>query len=126
MMFEIGRVCMKTAGREAGKYCVVLKKEDPGFVLVTGPRSLTKVKRRKCNVHHLEPLVEKVKIKAEASDAEVLSALKSGKLLEKLGIKEIKVEKTAEKKPVKKEAKKAEKKESKPAKKETKKAEKKK
>jgi ribosomal protein L14E/L6E/L27E len=27
MALEIGRVCMKTAGREAGRYCVVLKKK---------------------------------------------------------------------------------------------------
>ena len=41
----VGRVCMKTAGREAGKYCVILKKEDANFMLVTGPRELTQVKR---------------------------------------------------------------------------------
>ena len=86
-MYEIGRICMKTAGREAGKYCVVLKKEEPGFVLITGPKVLTKVKRRKCNVHHLEPLVEKVKIKAEATDEEVMKALKEESVFEKLGFK---------------------------------------
>lgn len=94
-MFEIGRVCMKIAGREAGKYCIVLKKEEPGFVLITGPKSLTKVKRRKCNIHHLEPLVEKIKIKAEASDEDILKAYKEANLLEKLGLK-VKVEKKAE------------------------------
>jgi len=78
---------MKTAGREAGRYCVVLKKDEPGFVLITGPKSLTKVKRRKCNIHHLEPLVEKLKIKAEASDDEVLKALKEERVFEKLGFK---------------------------------------
>lgn len=86
-MFETGRVCMKTAGREAGKYCVVLKKEEPGYVLITGPKVLTKVKRRKCNIHHLEPLVEKIKIKSEASDDEVMRALRDEKVFEKLGFR---------------------------------------
>ncbi len=86
-MFDVGRVCMKTAGREAGRYCVVLKKEGSGFVLVTGPKNLTGVKRRRCNIYHLEPLVEKLKIKADASDEEVLSAFKESKLMEKLGLK---------------------------------------
>ena len=104
-MFDIGRVCMKTAGREAGSYCVIVDKSDPGFVLVTGPRSLTKVKRRKCNVHHLEPLVEKLGIKAKATDEEVAKAFKDSGLVGKLGLKELKV---TEKPAPKKEEKKAE------------------
>ena len=91
-MFDVGRVCMKTAGREAGRYCVVLKKSEGGFLLITGPRNLTKVKRRKCNINHLEPLVDRLKIKAEASDEEVLKAYKEEKLMDKLGLKEIKTE----------------------------------
>ncbi|MEM5790964.1 MAG: 50S ribosomal protein L14e, partial [Candidatus Aenigmatarchaeota archaeon] len=43
MPLEVGRVCLKIAGREAGKYCVVLKKIDDNFVLITGPKSLTGV-----------------------------------------------------------------------------------
>jgi large subunit ribosomal protein L14e len=120
-MFEIGRVCMKTAGREAGRYCVVLKKEEPGFVLITGPKSLTKVKRRKCNVHHLEPMVKKVKIKSEASDAEVLKALKDEKVFEDLGFKVVTKGEPAKEAPKKSEPKKTEKKpEKKKAKKEKK------
>lgn len=98
-MFEIGRICMKTAGREAGKYCVVLKKEEPGFVLITGPKSLTKVKRRKCNVHHLEPMVEKIKIKADAPDVEVIKALRDEKVFEKLGFKVVAKGEPAHEKP---------------------------
>jgi large subunit ribosomal protein L14e len=84
-MFEVGRVCIKTAGREAGRYCVVVKKMDEKFVMVTGP--MTKVKRRRCNIHHLEPVLEKVKIKADASDDEVLRAFDSEGLLSKFSIK---------------------------------------
>jgi large subunit ribosomal protein L14e len=86
-MFEVGRICLKTAGREAGKYCVVVKKLEGGFVLVTGPKALTKVKRRKCNIDHIEPLLEKVDIKSDASDEEVMKALKDSNILEKLGMK---------------------------------------
>jgi len=85
-MFDIGRLCIKTAGREAGKYCVVLSKIDDNFVLVTGPRSLTQVKRRKCNILHLEPLKETLDIKADASDAEVEKAYEEASLLTKLDL----------------------------------------
>ncbi len=77
-------MCVKTAGREAGRYCVIVKKVDANFVLVTGPKSLTKVRRRKCNVDHLEPLMEKVKIKSDASDEEVAKAYKADGILAKL------------------------------------------
>ncbi len=85
-MFDIGRVCLKIAGREAGKYCVVVNKIDDNFVLVTGPRSVTKVKRRKCNITHLEPLQEMIKIKADASDHEVIVAYEEASLFTKLDL----------------------------------------
>ena len=84
-------MCVKTAGREAGRYCVIVKKVDANFVLVTGPKSLTKVRRRKCNIEHLEPLMEKVSIKADASDEEVTKAYKADGILAKLERK-VKVE----------------------------------
>ena len=58
-VFEPGRVCIKIAGREAGKYCVVLEVIDENFVLVQGPE----VKKRRCNIAHLQALPEKVEIK---------------------------------------------------------------
>ena len=88
-MYEIGRVCMKTAGREAGKYCVIVKKEDENFVMVTGPKSVTKVNRRRCNINHLEPLMEKVNIKSDASDADVLKAYQEASVFSKLGIEKV-------------------------------------
>ena len=86
-MIEIGRVCMKIAGREAGRYCVVLKKLDDTFVLVTGPKVLTGVKRRRCNVEHLEPTQNTVKITAEAAENEVIKAYKEVGLLKKFGLR---------------------------------------
>ena len=85
-MFDVGRVCLKVAGREAGKYCVVVKKLDANFVLVTGPKSVTQVKRRKCNILHLEPLKESLEIKDDASDEEVIRAYEAASLFSKLDL----------------------------------------
>jgi large subunit ribosomal protein L14e len=109
MILENGRVCMKIAGREAGKYCVVLKLEDENFALITGPKSVTGVKRRKCNILHLEPTQEKFELK-EDNDEVVANFWKSSGLIEKFAIqvpikrefkKEIKEEKVKKKRFVK-------------------------
>ena len=78
---EIGRICVKLTGREAGRKCVIVDLADKSFVLITGPKSVTGVKRRRANVSHIEPLQDKVEIKRGVSDEEVVEALKaSGKL----------------------------------------------
>jgi large subunit ribosomal protein L14e len=74
---EVGRICVKICGREAGKKCVIVDIIDKSFVLVTGPKSVTGVKRRRANINHLEPLAEKIDIKRGASDEEVVEALKT-------------------------------------------------
>jgi large subunit ribosomal protein L14e len=85
-MLDVGRVCLKTAGREAGRYCVVVKKMDESFVMITGPKELTSVKRRRCNISHLEPIMEAIKIKSDAPDSEVIKAYQSANLTKKLGL----------------------------------------
>lgn len=78
---EVGRICVKLVGREAGRKCVIVDVIDKNFVLVTGPKTVTGIKRRRANVNHVEPLREKIKVKRGASDEEVVEALKaSGKL----------------------------------------------
>ncbi|MEM0037716.1 MAG: 50S ribosomal protein L14e [Zestosphaera sp.] len=77
---EVGRVCVKIRGREAGRKCVIVDIIDENFVYVTGPKSLSGVKRRKTNVNHIEPTDKKVDISKGASDEEVLQALKSNGL----------------------------------------------
>jgi large subunit ribosomal protein L14e len=72
---EIGRVCVKLTGREAGRKCVIVDIIDDTFVLITGPKSLTGVKRRRVNIKHVEPLDKKVAISRGASDEEVLKAI---------------------------------------------------
>lgn len=79
---EVGRVCVKISGREAGSKCVIVDIIDKNFVLVTGPKKVTGVRRRRANINHLEPLAEKIEIKRGASDEEVAEALKAKGLLE--------------------------------------------
>ena len=72
---EIGRVCIKTSGREIGKRCIILDIMDKNFVLVTGPKSMSGVRRRRVNIDHLEPTEEILKIKRGATDEEVTQLL---------------------------------------------------
>lgn len=78
---EVGRICVKLSGREAGRKCVVVDVVDKSFVLITGPKKVTGVRRRRANVNHVEPLQDTVEIKRDASDDEIEEALKAaGKL----------------------------------------------
>lgn len=77
---EVGRICVKIRGREAGRKCVIVDIIDENFVYVTGPKSLTGVKRRKTNVNHIEPTDRKIDVNKGASDEEVLQALKTNGL----------------------------------------------
>ncbi|ABN70144.1 LSU ribosomal protein L14E [Staphylothermus marinus F1] len=79
---EIGRICVKVAGREAGRKCVIVDIIDENFVLITGPKSLTGVKRRRANVKHIEPLDKVIDISRGASDEEVLRAIANAGLTE--------------------------------------------
>ncbi|RLG83756.1 MAG: 50S ribosomal protein L14e [Thermoprotei archaeon] len=72
---EIGRICVKIAGREAGRKCVIVDIIDDNFVLITGPKSLTGVKRRRVNIKHIEPLDKIIDIPKGASDEDVLKAI---------------------------------------------------
>ncbi len=68
-MYDIGRLCMKVAGRDAGRYCLVVDAKD-GKLLVDG-----QTRRRLVNEHHLEPLDKSVKLAKGASHADVVKAL---------------------------------------------------
>lgn len=92
-VIEVGRVCRKIAGREAGRVCVVVRLIDENFVEVTGPKELTGVRRRRVNIKHLIPLPIKLDISEGASDEEVLNALKETDLYPKLLVEKEKREK---------------------------------
>jgi len=68
---EIGQLCVKLAGRDAGKKCVIVDILDEGNVLIDGS-----TRRRKCNIVHLIPLKETLKIKKNASHADVAKEFK--------------------------------------------------
>lgn len=75
-LYNVGRICVKLAGRDAGEKCVVLSEAKDGRVLIGGA-----TRRREVNVNHLEPLNETVSVKVGASDSDL------SKVLEPLGIK---------------------------------------
>ncbi len=74
-MIEVGRVCLKVAGREAGQKCVVVDVADRNYVLIDG-----NVKRKRCSISHLEPLAEVLGIEKGASHDDVVA------VFEKLGL----------------------------------------
>lgn len=77
MVMEVGRVCVKLAGHEAGKQCVIVDVLDNVYVVVSGPG----VKRRRCNIAHLEPLEQKVEIAKGVSDEDVKRTLEAAGLV---------------------------------------------
>jgi large subunit ribosomal protein L14e len=81
---EVGRVCVKVAGRESGRKCVIVDVMDKSFVLVTGPKKVTGVKRRRVNINHVAPLEDKIKVKRGASDEEVAQTLEAAGKLEEM------------------------------------------
>ena len=74
-MIEIGRLCIKIAGRDARHKCVVVDIVDKTHVLIDGD-----VRRRKCNIAHLEPLDKVIKIKKGASHDTIAKEFKALKL----------------------------------------------
>jgi len=86
-MIEPGRIVLKIAGRESGCYAVIVENINDNFVLITGPKSITGVKRRKCNIDHIEPTEHKFEINSKADDASIESLWRSSGLIEKLEIK---------------------------------------
>ena len=71
-MYNVGRLCVKIAGRDAGKKCVIVDVLEKNYVMIDG-----ETRRRKCNVSHLEPLPQTVELKKGASHEEVVAVLKT-------------------------------------------------
>lgn len=57
---------------------------DKNYVVVTGPPSVTGLRRRRVNIAHLELTPYKIPVQADASDEEVAKALEENGLREKL------------------------------------------
>jgi len=75
-LIEVGRVCIKKFGRDAGSRAVITKVIDKNFVnIITAERP----KERRCNVKHLEFLGEKIDPNDKAQLQRVLGiALEKG------------------------------------------------
>ncbi|MFW9996561.1 MAG: 50S ribosomal protein L14e [Candidatus Odinarchaeota archaeon] len=86
-VLDLGRVVIKTAGREATKKAVVAGFVDNNFVLVTGA-GVNKVKRRRCNIKHLIATPDKIDISNNAGDDEIRAQLEKASLVENF-IKEL-------------------------------------
>ena len=82
-LYETGRICVKVVGREAGSHCVVLEQKEANYVMITGPKHITGVRRRLCNIRHLEPLETVLEISAGADDEAVEKAIADAGLTEK-------------------------------------------
>ena len=70
-MIEIGRVCIKIAGRDSNCKCVVVDMVDDRTVLIDG-----QTRRKKVNIKHIEPTKQKISIKKGASSSEVAKEFK--------------------------------------------------
>ena len=81
-IFDVGRICVKLAGREAGRKCIVVDKLDKNYVIISGPVKISKVKRRRVNLKQLEPIDELIKIKKGISDEELEKVLQSENKIE--------------------------------------------
>jgi large subunit ribosomal protein L14e len=83
---EVGRICVKLTGREAGRKCIIVDVIDKNFVLITGPKKVNGVKRRRANINHIEPTPEKIEINRGASDEEIIAALTAAGKLEQMKV----------------------------------------
>lgn len=79
---QVGRICVKTKGRETGKKCVIVDLIDKNFVLVTGPKALTGVKRRRANIDHIHPLEDRIEIPRGSDDEEILKIIQEQEKVE--------------------------------------------
>tara|TARA_B100001964_G_C13797451_1_gene407257 strand:- start:20 stop:439 length:420 start_codon:yes stop_codon:yes gene_type:complete len=70
-LFQVGRIVVKIAGRDAGKKAVIVEQLDDNYVLIDG-----QTRRRKCNTKHLEILPQTIKISKGASSANISTEFK--------------------------------------------------
>ena len=68
---EVGRICVKTRGRNAGKKAVILEMQK-SFAVIEAPN----IKRKRCNISHLIPLEEKLDVSKSTSHEEIVKLMK--------------------------------------------------
>ena len=70
-MMNVGRICIKIAGRDAGMKGIIIDLVDKNTVLVDG-----QIRRRKVNIKHLEPTAATLDLEKGATHEAVVMALK--------------------------------------------------
>ena len=78
--YDIGRIVVKTRGREAGKYAVIVDVIDKNYLLIDG----LKVRRRRVNFNHIEPTPEVIDLEKGADHAAVEAAIETAKKTKKM------------------------------------------
>lgn len=74
-MLDVGRLCIKTAGRDAMRHCIIIDIIDEKYVLVDG-----NTRRKKVNKAHLEPLNKIFDIKKNAETKIVFEKLEEAEI----------------------------------------------
>ena len=74
-VYDIGRICVKTMGREAGIYCIIVDIIDKNYLLIDG----LKVRRRRINYKHIEPTSDVIDVQKGADHKAVEDAIKKAK-----------------------------------------------
>lgn len=97
-IFDVGRVCTKIAGRDAGQKCVVVNVIDETMVVIDGV-----TRRRKCNTKHLEPSKTVVKVEKDIATDALVKVMLDEKIISEIDIpkKGTKDRKKAETRPKK-------------------------
>ena len=70
MIFSVGQVVVKIAGRDAGKIGVITEVLDNRYVMLAG-----EIRKRKCNIKHLELTAQQVTLPARPTDDQILAAV---------------------------------------------------
>ena len=71
MLLELGRLCIKTCGRDAMKHCIVVEIIDKNYVVVDG-----NTRKKKVNILHLEPIGKKFDVKKDITRKEIFEIFK--------------------------------------------------
>ena len=79
-VYDIGRIVVKTRGREAGKYAVIVDVIDKNYLLIDG----LKVRRRRVNYNHIEPTTELIDLEKGADHTAVEAAIKKARKTKKM------------------------------------------
>jgi large subunit ribosomal protein L14e len=75
---------VKTRGREKGLKCIIADVIDKNFLLITGPPAISRVKRRRVNVKHIQTLDYMIDINRGMSDEEIEEVVAQNNLLSEM------------------------------------------